>query len=359
MIADAHGNDWMMQLFVGSYTETLNHAPSACGKGIYSYLFDRTTGQLTLLNSFSGIRNPSYLAFHRQNLYAVSEVPEGPGIVAMLSVNAKGIQQIVSEAPIPDRGGCHLSCSENRVFVAAYIDGSISAYRVNDLNIECEGGFSYHGSGPNIQRQTSAHAHQAYVSPDKRWLYVCDLGSDAIWRHRLDRPLSTPIGRTAVKPGFGPRHICFHPYLNIAYLICELSGMVVVLEYDDSDGTLAPLYMIDSLRPGFTGHRSSAAIKIHPSAKTLYVSNRADNSFTVFAIDGSGKLEPIDYLSTLGATPRDIAFDPSGEWLITANQDSNSLAVFKVNPDTGEPGRKAGIKLSCSTPVCLVFQEIG
>jgi hypothetical protein len=36
-----------------------------------------------------------------------------------------------------------------------------------------------------------------------------------------------------------------------------------------------------------------------------------------------------------GETPRHFAFDPSGQWLLVANQDSDTVAVFKFNISTG------------------------
>ena len=42
------------------------------------------------------------------------------------------------------------------------------------------------------------------------------------------------------------------------------------------------------------------------------------------------------YQHTRGATPRHFQFDPSGEWLIVANQDSDAIGVFHFRLSTGE-----------------------
>ena len=44
------------------------------------------------------------------------------------------------------------------------------------------------------------------------------------------------------------------------------------------------------------------------------------------------------YQHTRGATPRHFQFDPSGEWLIVANQDSDAIGVFHFRLSTGELG---------------------
>ena len=41
------------------------------------------------------------------------------------------------------------------------------------------------------------------------------------------------------------------------------------------------------------------------------------------------------YQHTRGATPRHFQFDPSGEWLVVANQDSNHIGIFHFSSSTG------------------------
>ena len=42
------------------------------------------------------------------------------------------------------------------------------------------------------------------------------------------------------------------------------------------------------------------------------------------------------YQHTRGATPRHFQFDPSGEWLVVANQDSDAIGIFHFSLSTGE-----------------------
>ena len=46
-------------------------------------------------------------------------------------------------------------------------------------------------------------------------------------------------------------------------------------------------------------------------------------------------LQSPSYQHTRGATPRHFQFDPSGEWLIVANQDTDSIGVFHFSLSTG------------------------
>jgi len=74
---------------------------------------------------------------------------------------------------------------------------------------------------------------------------------------------------------------------------------------------------------------------VHPSGKFVYGSNRGHDSIAVFAVGGGGALTLVEYQSTRGRTPRNFALDPTGRWLITANQQSDTLAVFSINETTG------------------------
>src|SRR5690606_31870276 len=111
-------------------------------------------------------------------------------------------------------GACHVSTdSQGRhVFVANYGGGTIAS-----LPVQADGSLGeaspiipFHGSGPDPRRQTKSYAHSVYSTPDDRFVYACDLGSDQVWSFVFhpDKgslvPTEPPSGR--VPPGGGPRH---------------------------------------------------------------------------------------------------------------------------------------------------------
>ena len=72
---------------------------------------------------------------------------------------------------------------------------------------------------------------------------------------------------------------------------------------------------------------STAEVQVHPSGKFLYGSNRGHNTIAVFAIDGTkGTLTAVEHASTRGKTPRNFGIDPTGAYLLAANQDVLLLA---------------------------------
>ena len=75
----------------------------------------------------------------------------------------------------------------------------------------------------------------------------------------------------------------------------------------------------------------------------------------MFAVDRkSGRLTLVEHQSTQGRTPRHIAIDPTGRWLLAENQASDSVIVFALDPDTGKL-KPTGQSLTVGSPVCAVF----
>lgn len=86
-------------------------------------------------------------------------------------------------------------------------------------------------------------------------------------------------------------------------------------------------------------------IGVHQSGRFVIVSNRGHESITIFRVKqsngGSGKgmrgtLAQVGFFHTRGETPRHFHFDHSGQFLIVANQDSDTIAVFSFNLTSGK-----------------------
>ena len=115
---------------------------------------------------------------------------------------------------------------------------------------------------------------------------------------------------------------------------------------------------IDTVAAERMGIAAPAAVKLHPSGRALAVSNRFDDTITVFAIDReSGRLRYLDRFPCGGKTPRDIEFDPSGRMLFIANQDSHEISRRHFDPVTGAPGRDRAPALEIGSPVCILMLE--
>lgn len=71
--------------------------------------------------------------------------------------------------------------------------------------------------------------------------------------------------------------------------------------------------------------------------KYLLVSNRGDDNLVIYHLNDSKDqvLTVKEHLSIRGEGPRYFTFDPTGNFLLVANQDSNNLTCFSYKKNQG------------------------
>ena len=95
------------------------------------------------------------------------------------------------------------------------------------------------------------------------------------------------------------------------------------------------LQTVSTLPKDFKGTNACAEIKIHPTGRFLYVSNRGHDSIACFKVDAQdGKLTAIGQEPT-EKTPRSFDLDPSGKFLLAAGEGSGKLAVYRIDAEAG------------------------
>ena len=110
---------------------------------------------------------------------------------------------------------------------------------------------------------------------------------------------------------------------------------------------------ISTLPDGFQGPNLGAEIKIAPSGRFVYASNRGDDSLAIYAVDQeTGKLALVGHELSQGIGPRDFTIDPSGALLLVANQDTDTVVTFWIDPESGRL-TATGHVAKVPTPVCL------
>lgn len=343
-------------MLVGTYT-------TGKSEGIYVYEFDANSGDFKLLNKATGVENPSFLAVSRDktNIYAVNEAGQDNGGVSAFSYDNKtGSLRLLNRVNSGGDHPCYIAVDELKahVFAANYSGGNLSAMPVKpDGSLgDAVQTIQHRGSGPNKARQEKAHVHMTTLSPDGKFLLVNDLGTDKITTYRYNRDQEKPLSEYAsvsVKPGSGPRHLTFHPSNKLIFLLHELTGDITTLTY--LDGKISPVATTSHLG-GFDGKIDAADIHTSPDGKFLYASYRGDlNEIAIYSIEEkSGRLTFVGKQSTLGIAPRNFAIDPTGKYLVAANQKSDSIVLFSRNEETGllQP---TGKQLEVENPVCLLF----
>jgi 6-phosphogluconolactonase len=165
--------------------------------------------------------------------------------------------------------------------------------------------------------------------------------------------------------------MCFHPLANVAYIVCELSGRLLVCSRDPDTGSLAVQEDVDTLPPpGVSGKRDddndegkkdpwSAAVVVHPTGRAVYVSDRNHDVVTTFRTSPNGSiLSPACFVPSGGRMPRDLSVDPSGRWLLVANQDSDTITVYRLEEETLLPVLNSAKSFPCGTPSCICFRTL-
>jgi 6-phosphogluconolactonase len=217
----------------------------------------------------------------------------------------------------------------------------------------------HQGSGPDPARQAAPHAHCILPDPGNRHVLVVDLGMDAVLAYRLDDRTGklTPVATgAALRPGAGPRHLVFDPAGRFAYVANELDSTITAFRYDGERGALDEVQTTAASPGGTVPANHPADVHVASSGRFLYVSNRGDDTIAAFAIDGAtGRLTPVQQISSGGKSPRNFALDPSGRFLLAANQRSDSIVGFRVDPESGRL-TPTGATVEVASPVCIRFR---
>ena len=340
---------------VGSVTRDTPYFQGARGKGITIFAFDETSGGLTRLSEKGGVDNPTYLTVHERNrcVYANSEVfGWNEGTVSAYRLDWRsGMLSYINKQPALGSILAHNSLDRTGRFVlvanySVYAEpgDSLPDQSVVVMPIRADGGLgppvcsrSHSGAGPNAARQERSHAHCVLASPDNTHVLVADLGIDQILVYRFDAAsgtLSASPASFTVKAGAGPRHIAFHPSGRYVYAINELDSTIASLTFDAASGGLTLLQTVPALPSGYGGESHCAGLQLTPDGRYLYGSNRGHDSLVVYSVgEATGRLSFVEHHSCLGRTPRDFMIDPSGRFLLVANQDSDAVVVLRIDPD--------------------------
>jgi len=335
-------------VFVGGYTAD----KGGDGEGIVLLRRDPATGVLTRLGVAARTPSPSFLARHPTLpiLYAVNEL-ESDGTVSAFTVGLDGALTPLSVQPTGGGDPAHLAVTADgrHLLVANYATGSVAVFPLDPEGAPSERSdlLDLVGRGPVADRQAGPHAHM--VLPLRDDVLIADLGSDKVWRARLDRVAGRltqlPVAVSA-EPGTGPRHVRFSPD-GALFVVGELSGDLTWWR-PAGDGSLAEAGRVATTTA--EGENYPSEVLVRADGRFVYVANRGANTIATFAWDGE-EATPVAETSTGGDWPRHMIL--VGDHLYVTNQRSQSVTTFRVDRETGVPIPQ-GDPAAAPTPTCLL-----
>ena len=364
------------------------------GGGITAFTINRSDGALTQVfktgPEFDGLNGGNLcISANGRFLYCTQEVPNlngkagaGGGVHAFAINQENGSLTHLNTQPSMGVNPCFIIIDRtgNRVLVANHgdlvkavrvakrngipvienptDDGTVAMFVVkSDGSLEPACDVAVFERRPLTETGSGAAAHSVNFDNTGRWVVACDVGTDHVYVYRFD-PASRTLGTGKsfrTPPGRAPRHSAFHAHLPYFFITNERESILTSFRFDSKTGDVRSIETIPTIPADFKERNSLSDIRIHPNGKFVYASNRGHDSLVIVRIEEeTGKMIPVDIVSTLGGIPREFDFEPSGRFLYVGNQTTNQMITFAVDPDTGKM-TPSGAKMEIPKPACVKF----
>ena len=368
--------------YVGTYTDGGKPWRGGRGLGVHQFTVNAATGALTpiagapaaVLNTgdaASKLRNPAALARHPdvrvRMLYAANEFdavagPDSSGSVSAYRIGADGALSFVAELACGGKAPAFLSVHPDGrfLFTANYVSGDVSV-----IALHADGTFDT-GRPVAVYKDEAAcgrqpcrpgadvvpaaarshegfatsdhdgpHAHMVQSDPGGNFVLVADLGLDRVISYKFDRDtgvLSQPSS-VAVSESSGARHFCFHPNGQWLYLVNEEASTIAFMRYNSRTGILTLVSETSALPAGFKGTSYASGIRMLPDGQHFVSLNRLHDSISLFRIrPDTGEPQLVREEWTRGNYPRSCTLDPSGRFLyVCHNKQGDNVTIFRVS----------------------------
>ncbi|MCY4417613.1 MAG: beta-propeller fold lactonase family protein [Chloroflexi bacterium] len=309
------------------------------------FSLDEASGSLTRVGEEPVTGGPSLLAISpdKQTMYAGHrEVPE----ITSHSINQETGELTQTGSVVPPGQPAFLSTDRTGRFLLSsyYADGKAAVHPLGD-----DGSV---GGAATCVLDTDTGAHSIQTDRSNRFAYVPHIARqndnvleppknipapNIIYQFRFDADSGTLTANDpptlAQDDMIGPRHLTYHPSLDVVYFSNEQGSSVSSYTIDGS-GRLTSLETVSTLPAGVSERNTCSQIQFSPDGKLLFGPIRGHNSIASFTVDGEGRLTPADHAST-EAVPSAFSLDPSGRYVYAAGSATGQLASYGIDPGTG------------------------
>ena len=334
--------------------------------GIEAFSLERSTGRLNRIHRTTGVEHPFFFVISpdQKFLYSIHAKSFGgsePEEVAAYAIEGRtGGLKLLNRQSTHGTASCYVEIDSTgkTVLVANYSTGSVASFPVqSDGSLGAAVSIIQHvGASIDPVRQKGPNAHCIVISPDNRFAFAADLGTDQVLSYRLDKttakltPNTPPFAKAPA--GAGPRHLTFHPDGKHVYVINELQNSVTMSDYDANSGVMTARQTISTLPTDFRGVSHCADLKITPNGKYLYGTNRGHDSIAAYRIEADGTLKLIAIEPSLGKGPQNLLIAGDGTLVLCANMPGNNVVAFKIDDQTGRL-KLVGDPIEITSPSCI------
>lgn len=343
-------------LYAGSYT-------AGTSKGIYAWKLDSRNGSLSPLGLMAETPQPAHLwiAPNRKTLYTVNWESEGGVSAYRIDPKSGALSFLNKTSSHGARPNQIMVDPSGRVAVTVnYTSGSLAAYKLEPDGKLGEAFYVDRHTGKPPGKPLSSKQHGIQFSKDNRFMYIADLGLDRVYSYHFDAktPSITPCETPYVSShaGAGPRRMQMSPDGKFLYVDHESDSEVGVYAIDGC--ALKEIQVTGTVPDDAKAKNTTAEIVISADGRHLYVGNRGHDSVAIFTVDPkTGMLGNLENVPSGGKTPRNLRFDPGGNWFFAANENGGTITEFKVDKKSGHL-TPTGVTAEINTPGGMYFLRV-
>lgn len=282
--SDAHGPSGALCLHPAGNLMYNAHVESTT---LASYRLDRDSGELSLINKVdTGIEIPAHLVTDRHGRFLLTVYYGGGGITVHRLGGDGAIGELVQYINTGEKAHAVCLAVEDRYVIIPHV---CPTNKTNQLRFDAETG------------QLTPNEPAVLNPPDEET---------------------------------GPRHICFRPGCDVAYIVNEQGNTVTAHHFDADRGTLEIFQNVSTLPEGWAEGGATAHVEVHRNGRWAYASNRGHDSIVGYDVADDGALSVFGHVS-VPASPRSFNVDPDGRFLYCAGEAAGVMTAYRVDPSDG------------------------
>jgi 6-phosphogluconolactonase len=177
------------------------------------------------------------------------------------------------------------------------------------------------------------------VSPSGKYLYVTNANTASLSAYSVNSGALQPIPGSPFPVGNGPLAVAVDPSEHFVYVTNAADSTFSILAIDSTTGVLANILgspfsvMLANNTGAATG---SISMAVHPTGTFLYIANQTAGNVSIYSIASTSV--PTEITGSPIATGKGTNFvvmDPSGKYLFVGDQNNRNISVFSIDSSTG------------------------